>query len=147
MFIHFHQQQAKSYNKIVFIPRPDYGSSSRYWFEKLMTYHGVSRDFPYSCLVGCAPGYSFTAIDRIIGNVMTPRRIIALKYNPLNPHEFLKEVLKETPVTNELYAKMITWYNKFYPLAKQRAQKMLAEAEVRQKLSAMESKQKQRGKK
>jgi hypothetical protein len=36
---------AQTYNKMIFIPRPDYGSLSFLWKEQLFKFGGVSRQF------------------------------------------------------------------------------------------------------
>lgn len=90
--------QARTYKKILPIATPDQSVTAAYWHYRLMHYHGVDRDTPYSPLAWCSHGYPLSVVDRVLSTVLTPDRIIELKYNPLDPQELLHALLVEVGI-------------------------------------------------
>lgn len=84
---------------------------------------------------------------QVIASVMTAERIVALKYRPLDPQEFLDKLLQESPVLEEQRVRLLEWYQGTYPLAKKKAEKAKVDAELRDKLAAMEAKKNEQKKK
>lgn len=78
---------------------------------------------------------------------MTAERIVALKYRPLDPQEFLDKLLLESPVVEEQRTRLLEWYQGTYPPAIKRAEKAKEDAELREKLAALEAKKKDKKKK
>lgn len=84
---------------------------------------------------------------QVIASVMTAERIVALKYRPLDPQEFLDKLLQESPVQEEQRVRLLEWYQGTYPMAKKRAEKAKVDADLREKLAAMEAKKNEQKKK
>ncbi|RZC41157.1 hypothetical protein BDFB_011660, partial [Asbolus verrucosus] len=80
----------KTFERIILIPRPDYGSIYLYWRELLMPYHGVDRNIDVSCLAKLTKYYTLPDIKMAVETVLTPRRIIQLSYNPLRQEELFE---------------------------------------------------------
>ncbi|XP_075210125.1 IQ and AAA domain-containing protein 1-like [Lycorma delicatula] len=135
------RSMTKMYDKMIPVYKVNYGTIYQFLDEKLMSYHGIDRDFPISVLTRLAESYSLPIIQEAVEAILTPRRIIQLKYNPLSPTEIYdylldKKEAKITPETNQMH---IDWYQRAYPLAKARRTKLEAEAELRGKLQALKS--------
>jgi len=58
-----------------------------------MKYHGVDRNIDVSCLAKMSIGVPLDFIRQAVEKVLSVRRRITLKSNPLNPMEIMKEIL------------------------------------------------------
>ncbi|XP_054274919.1 dynein regulatory complex protein 11-like [Macrosteles quadrilineatus] len=137
----------KTFDKIVPVLAPDQSTSAHYWHLQLMRYHGVDRDFLHSPLAWCTQGYPLATIDKVIRNLMTAERVVALKYRPLDPQELLDLLLGEAAISEEQKDKLWGWYEATYPLAKKRGEKAKIDKELRDKQAAAEAKKKDQKKK
>ncbi|KAJ8939867.1 hypothetical protein NQ318_010418 [Aromia moschata] len=111
----------KAFERNILIPRPDYGSVYLYWQQLLMSYHGVDRNFNLTCLATVTLNYPLPDIKKAVEKILTPRRLIQLKYKPLQPDEIFEVFVSEgiEPITEKEYLKFLKWYNKT-PLGKDR---------------------------
>lgn len=66
----------KCYDRVIMIPKPDYGSIYMWYREKLAAKHSVDRMFNPSALSLVTKNYSLAAIDRAIEAVLCPMRTI-----------------------------------------------------------------------
>lgn len=60
---------AQTYQKMIYIPRPDYASLSFIWTELLFSYPSVSRQFNCSTLAKLSDGYTVGTILRVVREV------------------------------------------------------------------------------
>lgn len=112
----------KTFERNILIPRPDYGSLYMYWRELLMPYHGIDRNINVTNLATVTINYPFPVIKDVVSRIMTARRIIQLKYNPLRPEEVFEVFVSEglEPISDKEFNKYLKWYYKT-PLGKERA--------------------------
>lgn len=112
----------KAFERNILIPRPDYGSVYMYWRKLLMPYHGIDRNINVTSLATVTVNYPLPVIRDVVSRIMTTRRIIQLKYNPLRPEEVFEVFISEglEPITDKEYKKYLKWYFKT-PLGKDRA--------------------------
>lgn len=101
----------KIFQKIIMVPRPDYGSIYLFWEEVLLGYHGVDRNFNITALATMTKNYPLPEIKEAIERVLEPQRIIQLHCKPLS-HIELIDSLREGlgPITDKEWEK----YEKFY---------------------------------
>lgn len=90
-----------------------------YWRELLMPYHGIDRNIDLSCLTKLTVNFPLPVLKQVVENVLTPRRIIQLKYNPLRQSELYEELITAEPITDKVYKKFLKFYKKT-PLMKER---------------------------
>ncbi|KAB0803382.1 hypothetical protein PPYR_00352 [Photinus pyralis] len=125
-------QLKKAYERIILIPRTDYGSLYLYWRQLLMAYHGVDRNMNLSELALVTRTYPLPAIKALIEKILNPIRIAQLQYKPLDAHEFVEVLLDEPPpIIDKLWTKYLKWFNST-PLAKRRAYLMRLQEASRQ---------------
>ncbi|CAG9764660.1 unnamed protein product [Ceutorhynchus assimilis] len=112
----------KAFERAILIPRPDYGSVYLWWRELLRPYHGVDRNFNFTSLATMTENQPYPVLKKIVKDVLTPRRIIKLKYNPLKAQELIGPFIDEQiePISDKEWKKYTKWYNKT-PLGKERA--------------------------
>ncbi|KAI5733919.1 hypothetical protein M8J77_000350 [Diaphorina citri] len=60
---------AQTYQKMIYIPRPDYASLSYIWTELLFSYPSVSRQFNCSTLAKLSDGYTVGTILKVVREV------------------------------------------------------------------------------
>lgn len=115
----------KAYQRTILIPRPDYGSVYLFWREMLMQYHGVDRDLDVSAIAKVTINYPIPAIRNACHAVLSPRRIIQLKYKPLDMHELLNALFEGgiPLISDKEWKKYVKWYNKT-ALGRQKAKYM-----------------------
>ncbi|KAL1501910.1 hypothetical protein ABEB36_007143 [Hypothenemus hampei] len=112
----------KAFDKFILIPRPDYGSVFSWWRNLLRPYHGIDRDFNFTSLATVTICQPYPVIQHIVNSVLTPRRIIQLKYKPLTQQELFEPFVSGQldPVTDKEWKKYQKWYKRT-PLGKERA--------------------------
>lgn len=52
----------QAYQKMIYIPRPDYGTLSRLWADQLFQYASLSRQFNTSSLARLSDGFTVGAV-------------------------------------------------------------------------------------
>ncbi|ENN72771.1 hypothetical protein HUJ04_013362 [Dendroctonus ponderosae] len=112
----------KAFERVILIPRPDYGSVYLWWRELLRPYHGVDRNFNFTSLATVTVNQPYPVIKQAVELILTARRIVQLKYKPLRAQE-LHEVFVANqlePITDKEWKKFQKWYKKT-PLGKERA--------------------------
>ncbi|KAM5255338.1 IQ and AAA domain-containing protein 1-like [Ctenodactylus gundi] len=108
----------RTYERILFMPRPDY--ASRYGLWKHMTEARgavASHRLDLSALARVSDGYTSGHILQAIRSVLTERRIRQLSRRPLVASEFLGHLAKLDPVYREDEEALKDWYFKT-PLGK-----------------------------
>lgn len=79
----------QTYNRFIYIPRPDYGALSFAWKELLAQYSGVHRQFDTGIMAKISDGYTIGAIVRTIQEVITCKRMLQLRVQPLTHVELI----------------------------------------------------------
>ncbi|XP_030750135.1 dynein regulatory complex protein 11-like [Sitophilus oryzae] len=112
----------KAFERAILIPRPDYGSVYLYWREFLSPYHHVDRNLNFTSLATVTEYQPYSVIRDVVEKVLTPRRIIQLKYKPLTVQELYEVFVSGQiePITDKEWKKYTKWYSKT-PLGKERA--------------------------
>lgn len=101
-----------------------------YYKDLLMKYHGVDRDIDVSCLAKMSVGVPLEFIRQAVEKVLSLRRRIDLKFNPLSPVEIMNEIMTyQYPTTKMLEA--FSKFEKRTPLGRKRAKALRAEKERR----------------
>ncbi|CAH0389071.1 unnamed protein product [Bemisia tabaci] len=117
---------AQTYHKMILIPKPDYASLSFLWAEQLFQYSGVNRQFDTCALAKISDGFTVGAIINAIKEVMTCKRVLQLRIQPLTHAEIINVLSRFEPVYKEEEEAFMQWYAKT-PIGrkKQRALELL----------------------
>lgn len=90
------------------IPRTDYQSIYLYWKQLLRPYYGLDKNLNVSSLARMTKTYPLPDIKECVESVLTPYRIVQLKYRPLNQHEFLSYILSmPEPIVDKVWNKFV----------------------------------------
>ncbi|KAM7121635.1 IQ and AAA domain-containing protein 1-like [Molossus nigricans] len=112
----------RTYERILFMPRPDYASRYVLWKHMLDAQNvQVTQSLDISALAKVSDGYTPGHILQAIRLVLTERRILQLSKRPLVASEFLGHLAKLEPVYREEEESLKDWYFKT-PLGKKRMQ-------------------------
>ncbi|KAK2508612.1 hypothetical protein MC885_014755 [Smutsia gigantea] len=112
----------RTYERILFMPRPDY--ASRYVLWKRMTEAQgaqVTQRLDISALAKVSDGYTPGHILQAIQSVLTEQRLLELHERPLVASEFLGHLAKLEPIYREEEESLKDWYFRT-PLGKRRMQ-------------------------
>ncbi|XP_029004658.1 dynein regulatory complex protein 11 isoform X2 [Betta splendens] len=119
----------KMYNKIILIPRPDYGSRYILWNQLIKKAGGeVTKALDLSSLAKISDGYTPGDMVKVIQSVVTKRRILQQANRPLVAAEFVVPLAKINPVFQEEEEALKDWYAKT-PLGKKRVRASTGKAE------------------
>ncbi|XP_031776762.1 dynein regulatory complex protein 11 [Nasonia vitripennis] len=102
----------QTYDKVVFIPRPDYGSMSLIWKNLLYKYSGISRQFDTSEMAKICDGFTIGTVMSAISEVMTTKRMVQLRVQPLTHIELINALSLKDPVYREEEDAFLNWYSK-----------------------------------
>ncbi|XP_063918928.1 dynein regulatory complex protein 11-like isoform X2 [Zophobas morio] len=130
----------KVFERIILMPRPDYGSVLLFWRDLLMPYHGVDRNIDLSCLTKLTVYYPLPVLQEVVKKVLCPARLIQLSYNPLKQSELYEALLKIDPITDKEYKKFLKFY-KNTPLVKERARLNKYNEKIREQEAKAKEKQ------
>ncbi|XP_018307729.1 IQ and AAA domain-containing protein 1 [Mycetomoellerius zeteki] len=110
----------KFHDKFIRVPTTDYNTLYMYYKNLLMKYHGVDRDIDVSCLAKISVGVPLDFIRQVVEKVLTLRRRITLKSNPLNPMEIMNEILMYQHPSTEM-VENLDKFERSTPLGRKRA--------------------------
>ncbi|XP_065679936.1 dynein regulatory complex protein 11 isoform X2 [Hydra vulgaris] len=131
------------YQKILFIPHPDYSSRFLLWPHLIIMYGGkVSDALDLSSLSKITDGYTPGDMTIVVKSVLTKKRIEQLNKNPLLASEFVPSLAKIVPVIKELETFKI-WYAKT-PLGKKRAKRGKENEDKKQAKGKIDKKKKKK---
>ncbi|XP_014228258.1 IQ and AAA domain-containing protein 1 [Trichogramma pretiosum] len=102
----------QAYDKVIYVPRPDYGSMSRVWKGLLYRYSGLSREFDTSAMARLCDGFTIGTVVEAINEVMTTKRMVQLKVRPLTHIELINALSTREPVYKEEEDTFLNWYSK-----------------------------------
>lgn len=109
----------KIYEKLIMVPITDYNTLYMFYKNLLMKYLNIDRDIDVSSLATVSVGIPLSFIQQAVEKVLSVRRRITLKRNPLNPMEIMDELITYEYPT----AKVINAFTKFQnrtPLVRKR---------------------------
>ncbi|VUZ48711.1 unnamed protein product, partial [Hymenolepis diminuta] len=123
----------KLYDRIILIPRPDYGTRYLLWKVLIVKNGGkLTRDLDISSLAKVSDGYTAGMIDRSCKEVLTERRLDLMDKIPLRGSELISPLARIDPVFVEEEEAYKKWYRKT-PLGKKREKMMKEEDEAKGK--------------
>ncbi|XP_023246721.1 IQ and AAA domain-containing protein 1 [Copidosoma floridanum] len=115
----------QTYDKVIFVPRPDYGSMSLIWRGLLCKYAGISRQFDTSEMAKICDGFTIgtvmSAIEDVrreqtrllfFNQVMTTKRMVQLRVQPLTHIELINALSLKEPIYREEEEAFLNWYSK-----------------------------------
>ncbi|XP_037371775.1 IQ and AAA domain-containing protein 1-like [Talpa occidentalis] len=110
----------RMYERILFMPRPDYASRYVLWKQMLEARKvQVTKSLDISALAKVSDGYTPGHIHEAVQAVLTDRRLLLLNKQPLAASEFLGHLVKQEPVYREEEESLKDWYFKT-PLGKKK---------------------------
>ncbi|KAI5640069.1 IQ and AAA domain-containing protein 1-like [Phthorimaea operculella] len=114
----------KMFDETIVVPKPDYGSLSRFFYDRFQNIRSMPRDYCVQALAKCLEGIGFGLIMEAFDTIMNPVRICQLNITPLNQHEFIEYMIKHDieAIDERDYKKMMELWLKYSPLKKERAQ-------------------------
>ncbi|XP_017764087.1 PREDICTED: IQ and AAA domain-containing protein 1 [Eufriesea mexicana] len=145
----------QTYDKVIYIPRPDYGTMSLIWKDLLYKYSGINRQFDTSVMAKICDGFTvgtvLTSINEVLADelslyfnyyVMTTKRIVQLRTHPLTHGELINALSSKDPVFCEEEDMFLAWLAKT-PINRKKQRALELEF---QKLKEANEKQKRKGK-
>ncbi|CAK6434212.1 unnamed protein product [Pipistrellus nathusii] len=104
----------RTYERILFMPRPDYASRYVVWKRMLHAQRVLvtQSSLDISALARVSDGYTPGHIFQAIQSVLTERRLLQLSRRPLVASEFLGHLAKVDPVYREEEESLKDWYFK-----------------------------------
>ncbi|XP_077281208.1 dynein regulatory complex protein 11 isoform X2 [Temnothorax americanus] len=132
----------QTYDKVIYIPRPDYGTVSFIWKDLLYKYSGISRQFDTSAMAKACDGFTIGTILAAINEIMTTKRMVQLRTHPLTHVELVTALSFKDPVYREEEDAFLAWFSKT-PTCR-RKQRAL-ELELEKLNEANESQKKKKG--
>ncbi|XP_011695796.1 PREDICTED: IQ and AAA domain-containing protein 1 [Wasmannia auropunctata] len=102
----------QTYDKVIYIPRPDYGTVSFIWKDLLYKYSGISRQFDTSAMAKACDGFTIGNILAAIDEVMTTKRMVQLRTHPLTHAELVNALSFKDPVYREEEDAFLAWFSK-----------------------------------
>ncbi|XP_041783116.1 dynein regulatory complex protein 11 isoform X2 [Anopheles merus] len=113
----------QTYQRFIYIPRPDYGALSFAWKELLSHYSGVHRQFDTGAMAKISDGYTIGSVVRCIREVITCKRMLQLRVHPLTHLELINALSALEPVYKEEEEAFLYWWCKT-PLGRRRSKQM-----------------------
>ncbi|PBC34020.1 IQ and AAA domain-containing protein [Apis cerana cerana] len=113
----------QTYDKIIYIPRPDYGTMSLIWKDLLYKHSGINRQFDTTIMTKICDGFTIgtvlASINEVLeeellfcSNVMTTKRIMQLRTHPLTHGELINALSSKDPVFCEEESAFLAWLSK-----------------------------------
>lgn len=82
----------QTYNRFIYMPKPDYGALSHAWRELLSQYSGVHRNFDTGAMAKVSDGYTIGSVAGCIRDVITCKRMLQLRVKPLTHIELINSL-------------------------------------------------------
>ncbi|XP_048193710.1 LOW QUALITY PROTEIN: IQ and AAA domain-containing protein 1-like [Perognathus longimembris pacificus] len=101
----------RAYERILFIPRPDYASRYVLWKHMIEAQGAqVTQSLDLSGLARVSDGYTSSHILQVVRTVLTERRLLQLSKRSLVASEFVGHLAKLDPVYKEEEESLKDWY-------------------------------------
>ncbi|XP_054743472.1 dynein regulatory complex protein 11 [Anastrepha obliqua] len=136
----------QTYNRFIYIPRPDYGARSSAWKTLAIEYTGGLSTLDYSVMAKISDGYTIGAIDSCLKEVLTCKRKLQLRTQPLSHAELINALSTRDPVYREEEEAFDSWWSKT-PLGRRYERALEIEEEARLEEEEKNAKQGSNGKK
>lgn len=124
------KQLCQMYEKIILIPKPEYGTRIlllKNFISKILGVHFSKRtDINFSLLAKLSDGHSAGEMRKICCEVITDQRAGRAKTNKIKTKEFVSSLARRDPVYHEEEESLLAWYATT-PMGRKRA-KITAEA-------------------
>ncbi|XP_037956231.1 dynein regulatory complex protein 11 [Teleopsis dalmanni] len=82
----------QTYNRFIYIPRPDYGALSFAWKTLLNDYSGGLTNLDHSVMAKISDGYTIGAVDSCLKEVLSCKRKLQLRSQPLTHAELINSL-------------------------------------------------------
>ncbi|XP_055852263.1 dynein regulatory complex protein 11 [Episyrphus balteatus] len=127
----------QTYNRFIYIPRPDYGALSFAWKMLLDEHSGGACQLDCSVMAKISDGYTIGSVNACIQEVLTCKRKLQMRSQPLTHIELINSLCTKDPVYCEEEEAFETWWSKT-PLGrrKQRALDEEEEAKMEEQVQA-----------
>ncbi|XP_067647279.1 dynein regulatory complex protein 11 [Eurosta solidaginis] len=136
----------QTYNRFIYIPRPDYGARSSAWKALANEYTGGLSTLDYSVMAKISDGYTIGSIDSCLKEVLTCKRKLQLRTQPLTHVELINALSSRDPVYREEEEAFESWWSKT-PLGRRYERALEMEEEARVEEEEKNAKQSGNGKK
>ncbi|XP_023297854.2 dynein regulatory complex protein 11 [Lucilia cuprina] len=120
----------QTYNRFIYIPRPDYGALSHAWKTLLHEYSGGLSNLDCSVMAKISDGYTIGAVNACLKEVLTCKRKLQLRSQPLTHVELINALCTRDPVYREEEEAYESWWTKT-PLGRRRQRLLEIEEEAR----------------
>lgn len=84
----------KCFEKVIFLPRSDYGTSYLTWRKTVLQFNGMPRDFEFSPVALVTREYETGDMIKNCKEVLNVKRRMKLSRYPLNPREFVNHFIE-----------------------------------------------------
>ncbi|XP_046402516.1 dynein regulatory complex protein 11-like [Ischnura elegans] len=102
----------KTYQKVIYIPRPSYADMSQHWNDTLCSYGHLNHGFDCHTMSKMSNGYNLSSISRVVEKNLTCIRLLSLGFKKLQPEEFFQDLIEEAPHYDEGEAKFFKFIDK-----------------------------------
>lgn len=119
------------FQRFLYIPRPDYGDLSYAWKELLSEHIGNQSLFDTGAMAKISDGYTIGSVVRCIRQVITCKRKLQLRVQPLAHAELINVLCTMDPVYREEEEAFVGWWQKT-PLGRRFQRAQQAEQELRE---------------
>ncbi|KAK5643004.1 hypothetical protein RI129_009171 [Pyrocoelia pectoralis] len=123
------------YQKFLVIPRAGYNSRYLVWKTLLAKFSAISWQFDISGMSRISDGFTVGSIIETVKEVITVKRMLRLRVQPLSPLELINVLCKKTPVYRDEEEAFESWWLKT-PLPKRRNQAVETYLEEQAELQA-----------
>ncbi|XP_075146333.1 dynein regulatory complex protein 11 [Haematobia irritans] len=130
----------QTYNRFIYIPRPDYGALSHAWKTLLCEYSGGLSNLDCSVMAKISDGYTIGSVNACLKEVLTCKRKLQLRSQPLTHAELINVLCTRDPVYREEEEAYESWWTKT-PLGRRRQKLLEMEEEARLEEQAQAAKQ------
>ncbi|XP_013111393.2 dynein regulatory complex protein 11 [Stomoxys calcitrans] len=130
----------QTYNRFIYIPRPDYGALSHAWKTLLCEYSGGLSNLDCSVMAKISDGYTIGSVNATLKEVLTCKRKLQLRSQPLTHAELINVLCTRDPVYREEEEAFESWWTKT-PLGRRRQKLLEMEEEARLEEQAQAAKQ------
>ncbi|CAD7081244.1 unnamed protein product [Hermetia illucens] len=127
----------KCFERIIIVPRADYGTTFQIHRVLAMKKYGLPRDFDFSAVSMVTKGYASSVVYNNLNATLGIERRMKFPIKPLKAQELIEGYFNREepkfPITDDEFAKYIKFYTKANKLAKQRVKFMKEQEKLKAK--------------
>uniref|UniRef100_A0A1A9WDF1 ATPase AAA-type core domain-containing protein n=1 Tax=Glossina brevipalpis TaxID=37001 RepID=A0A1A9WDF1_9MUSC len=120
----------QTFNRFIYIPRPDYGALSHAWTTMLNEYSGGLSNLDCSVMAKISDGYTIGSVNACLKEVLSCKRRLQLRSRPLTHIELINALSTREPVYREEEEAFESWWSKT-PLGRRYQRLLELEEEAR----------------